>query len=264
VDVKFPNENEVPKYIEDPRFRQLNEIGNGHFEVTMAKKKINLDLPIQIGYFVYCYAKLRMLEFYYDFIDKFVDRKNYEYCEMDTDSAYIALSGPTLESVIKPNMLDQFYEEREQWLPSDYCPTHKTDFQISQQTGQSWFKTKPDSDDFCADCLTRKNFTKRSPGLFKVEWQGKGIVALCSKTFYAFGTSDKISAKAIIKHQNDLTPEKFLNVLLKRKADKGINYGFRPMHNKMHTYTQSRDALSYLYIKRQICDDNVSTRPLHI
>ena len=35
-----------------------------------------------------------MLRFYYDFMDKFVDRCNFEYCEMDTDSAYMALAAP--------------------------------------------------------------------------------------------------------------------------------------------------------------------------
>jgi hypothetical protein len=190
VDIKYPNENEVPKYIENPRFRQLDEIGNGHFEVTMAKNKINLDLPIQIGYFVYCYAKLRMLEFYFDFVDKFVDRKDFEYVEMDTDSAYIALSGPTLESVLKPDMVDQFYDEREQWLPSDYCTAHKNDFKTSEQAGESWTRANKNADDFCGDCLARKQFTKRSPGLFKVEWEGKGIIALCSKTFFGFGTDN--------------------------------------------------------------------------
>ena len=34
-----------------------------------------MNLPIQIGFFVYQYAKLRMLEFYYDFMDKFIDRQ---------------------------------------------------------------------------------------------------------------------------------------------------------------------------------------------
>lgn len=45
-----------------------------------------------------------MLEFYYDFMDVYVDRLDFEYCEMDTDSAYMAISGPCLESVIKPEM----------------------------------------------------------------------------------------------------------------------------------------------------------------
>jgi hypothetical protein len=34
--------------------------------VGMSKKTIRLDLSMQIGCFVYQYAKLRMLEFYYD------------------------------------------------------------------------------------------------------------------------------------------------------------------------------------------------------
>jgi hypothetical protein len=55
----------------------------------MSKKTIRLDLSMQIGCFVYQYAKLRMLEFYYDFMDVFVDRSDFQYCSMDTDSAYM-------------------------------------------------------------------------------------------------------------------------------------------------------------------------------
>ena len=49
-----------------------------------------MDLPLQIGVAVYHLAKLRMLEFFYDFIDKFIDRLDYEMIEMDTDSNYFA------------------------------------------------------------------------------------------------------------------------------------------------------------------------------
>jgi len=58
-----------------------------------SKKRMNLNLPIQIEFFVYQYAKLRMFQFYYDFLDKYLDHSDYQYCEMDTDSAYIALAG---------------------------------------------------------------------------------------------------------------------------------------------------------------------------
>ena len=34
------------------------------------------------------FSKLRMLEFYYDGIDRFVDRKDFQYVDMDTDDAY--------------------------------------------------------------------------------------------------------------------------------------------------------------------------------
>jgi hypothetical protein len=59
---------------------------------------------VNTGCFVYQYAKLRMLEFYYDFMDVFVDRSDFQYCSMDTDSAYMALSATSLEEVIKPEM----------------------------------------------------------------------------------------------------------------------------------------------------------------
>ena len=101
----------------------------------MAKKTLTFNLPCQIGFFVYCYAKLRMLEWYYDFLDVFVDRSSFEYIKMDMDSAYIAPAGQTLESVIKSHLVDRFYAEREQWLPSDYCVTHKTEFKEKERAG---------------------------------------------------------------------------------------------------------------------------------
>lgn len=74
----------------------------------MAKRKIKLDLPIKLGHFILQYAKLRMLGFYYDIMDLYVDRTNFECCEMDTDSAYMAISGTCLENVIRPEMKDKY------------------------------------------------------------------------------------------------------------------------------------------------------------
>ena len=47
---------------------------------------------------MYQYANLRMLQFYYDFLDKYLDRSGFQMCEMDTDSAYIAIAGESVES----------------------------------------------------------------------------------------------------------------------------------------------------------------------
>ena len=49
-----------------------------------------MDLPLQIGVAVYHLAKLRMLDFYCNFIDKYIDRSDFELLEMDTDSNYFA------------------------------------------------------------------------------------------------------------------------------------------------------------------------------
>ena len=41
------------------------------------KHKIFMDTPIQIGCVVYQLVKLRMLQFYYDCLDKYVDRSDF-------------------------------------------------------------------------------------------------------------------------------------------------------------------------------------------
>ena len=74
-DVKYvQGENETSLKINDPLFRNLECLDQEeqYYEVEMAKRKIRLDLPIQPGYFILQYAKLRMLEFYYDFMDCYV------------------------------------------------------------------------------------------------------------------------------------------------------------------------------------------------
>ena len=53
-----------------------------------------------------------MLQFYYDFSDKYVDRSDFEYCEMDTDSAYIAITCESLEDLVKPEMMHEFENDK--------------------------------------------------------------------------------------------------------------------------------------------------------
>ena len=68
---------------------------HGYYEVEKTKKKINLDLPIHIGVFILNYAKLRMLEFYYDFLDYYLHHEDFEILEMDTDSNYLGITAET-------------------------------------------------------------------------------------------------------------------------------------------------------------------------
>ena len=49
-----------------------------------------------------------MLEFYYDFIDFYLDRSDFQYCEMDTDSASIAFSSDNFEDLIKPQLREHY------------------------------------------------------------------------------------------------------------------------------------------------------------
>ena len=68
-----------------------------------------IERPYQCGIAVYQLAKLRMLEFYYDFLDKYFSRKDFEMCYMNTHSFYLAMSGDSLYEIFKPEM-KQAYE----------------------------------------------------------------------------------------------------------------------------------------------------------
>ena len=112
----YMGENETLKH-NDPRYRLSSEIAEGLYEVQMAHKKVTHDIPKQLGFLVLQYAKLRMLEFYYDCLDYYMNRDDYELCQMDTDSIYFAifskLPEPGLEShplvpLVKPRRLEEF------------------------------------------------------------------------------------------------------------------------------------------------------------
>ena len=77
----------------------------------MNKSVVKYTLPLHIGLFVYQYAKIRMLQFYYDFVDRYVERPLFQYCEMDTDSAYIALAGESIDGLVR-------IDRRARYLPT--------------------------------------------------------------------------------------------------------------------------------------------------
>ena len=80
------------------------------------KRALSMNVPVVVGFSILQLAKLRMLQFYYDCIDRFVDRKDFQYVEADTDNAYMALSAP-LESMLRPGMEREFCDEYGSWFP---------------------------------------------------------------------------------------------------------------------------------------------------
>ena len=101
-DIVYVDEFEISTEIIDNHFYDMTELPDGYYEMEKTKQKINLDLPIHIGVFILNYAKLRMLEFKYDCVDKYLSHENFECSEMDTDLAYMAISGDSFEELIKP------------------------------------------------------------------------------------------------------------------------------------------------------------------
>ena len=220
------DEEEVDKSLRSARFKTLEEIGPA-YKVELRKIKINIDRPFQVGIVVYQLAKLRMLQFYYEFLDFYLDRRDFELIQMDTDSMYFALSRERLEDAIRPGYETQFEEEKKRWL--------------------AWNK-----------------WSNREPGLFKLEKEATSGIALCSKCYHmedqATGQA-KVSSKGVNKRQNEMRRERFERALAGDR-DVVVNRGFRMRDGAMYTYEQRKLGLSAYYDKRWVLPDGIHTEPL--
>ena len=163
---------------------------------------------------------------------RFFDKADFEYIEMDTDSAYIAITAGSLDELVKPEMRGVYDAEKHHWFP------------------------RPD----------HYQHDKRTPGLFKVEWEGDGVVALNSKCYYCFGGEhgNKFSCKGVNKKTNPITKEMYLDVLQTKCTQTVTNRGFRLHGLHIYTYRQLKNGLTYLYVKRRVLADRVSTEPLDL
>ena len=101
-DVSYCTEKAASLMVNDKRFRQLDIVVNDAYEIEMNKKTVKYTLPVHVGFFVLQYAKMRMLQFYYDFINRYVERPLFQYCEMDTDSAYLVLADESVDDRVTP------------------------------------------------------------------------------------------------------------------------------------------------------------------
>ena len=127
-----------------------------------------------------------MLQFYYDFLDKYLHRSDFQMCEMDMDSAYIAISGESVENLVKPELKAEFEATKCNWFPRMDAPEHKA-------------------------------YDKRTPGLFKVEWEGQGIIGLCSKTTTVLGPKISLVVRVSIRNAMTLTKINTLMSYLQNK-----------------------------------------------
>ena len=82
-------------------FKRLDHINDQLYEVELAKADIEHREPILVGFFILQYAKLRKLELYYNFFERFCDVNNFEELEKYTDSFYLVLSEKELYDCIR-------------------------------------------------------------------------------------------------------------------------------------------------------------------
>lgn len=71
--VEYCSDAKASRKVDTSLFRKLDNITDETYEVDSCKKTIKINLPIQVSFFFYQYAKLRMLQFHYDFLGKNLD-----------------------------------------------------------------------------------------------------------------------------------------------------------------------------------------------
>ena len=232
--------------INDPKFKNISTITDTVKEITMGKRSISCDLPIQLSFTVLQLAKLRILQIYYDFFQAKCEPGTYEICQMDTDSLYFSFSKPDLASIVKPEYKDDFINGL-----TNNC----NDLPYGPDQGHF----------FLRDCCDKhRSFDKRTPGLFKMEATGTEMISLCSKT-YSLKKSDgtlKFSSKGLNRHALSDPHEVYRRVLYTGDAEGGKNIGYRAHKGRVFTCEEEKKAISYFYCKRQVLDDGIRTRPI--
>lgn len=203
--------------------------------VSNSKKNVKQNMPIHVAGLIFSQAKLRMLQFYYDFVDKYIERKNFQYMYSDTDSIWMAYASENpfdLKSgLIKKGMEEQFEVEKYKYLVY-------TEYDV------------------------------RTPGLFKVEYAASKLICLAAKSYFAEPgkgeSKPKFGGKGI-QMRNGLKMDDFSGALFEGKETVVTNMGFRFAHNKslgFQKYSQTKRGVNSDYDKRGLLDNGINTFPL--
>ena len=252
----------VTRYLSDEKahaainsklFKKLDHVNNSLYEVELAKAQIEHREPIIVGFFILQYAKLRMLELYYNFFTRFCDVNKFEELEMDTDSLYLALAERTLEDCIRPEM-------RAEWQ------------RLRSNDGVDNFTADAAANFFPRTCCVKyKQHDKREPGLFKEEFRYTEMLCLCSKTYCCYDVtsnkpkfSSKSLNKRVLEQNGDGPLEQYRRDLNEKVNVTSNNRGFRTNNHSVATYEQVKKGLSYFYPKRIVETDGIHIQTLNL
>ena len=247
--MKYLSDEETHAAFNSKLLKRLDHVNNSLYEVELAKAQIEHKEPIIVGFVILQYAKLRMLELYYNFFTKFRDVAKFEVLEMDTDLLYLALAEKKLEVCIKPEMRT----ERQRLRSNDCVDSFTAD-------AVAFFPRT------C--CVKHKQHDKREPGLFEEEFGCTEMLCLCSKTYSCYDvTSDKLKFsskghnKRVLEQSGDGPLQKYCRVLNEKVNVTSNNRGFRTNNHSVATYQQLNKSLCNFYPKRILETDRIHAQP---
>ena len=236
------SQHTVRKYLADEKthaainsklFKKLDHVNKSLYEVELAQAQIEHKEPIIVGFFILQYAKLRMLELYYNFFPRFCDVNKFEELEMDKGSPYLALAEKELEDCIRPEMRTEW-----QGLRSNDC--------VDSFTADAVTKFFPRT---C--CVKHKQHDKREPVLSIEEIRCTDVLCLCSKTYCCYDVTSnelKFSSKGlnkrVLEQSCDGPLEMYRRVLNEEVNVTSNKRGIRTNNHSVATYEQVKKSFS--------------------
>ena len=247
---KYLNDEKTHAAINSKLLKKLDHVINSLNVVELARAQIGHKDPNIVVFFIPQYAKLRMLELFYNFFTRFCDVNKFAELQMDTDSMYPALAEKELEDCIRPEMRTEW-----QRLRSNECVDKFTADAVANFFTPTYR-------------VKHKQHDERELGLFKEEFRCTEMLCLCSKTYccyYATSNKFKFSSrdlnKRVLDQSGDGPLEKY-RIVLNEKINVISNYrGFRKNNHSVATFEQDKKGLSYLYPKRIVESDGIHTQP---
>ena len=239
--------------VNDPLFKKVCDLPGDIFEIEKSKKTVSLDTPIQLAFCILQSAKLKLLEFYYDCLDYYAKREDFELSHCDTDSLYFSMSGKTLSDIVIPEKKEEF-----EYYIYNQCHDLDSHGNVFRASNKIFFPRE------CCD--VHRQYDKRERGVYKKEAEGTEVICLAPKTYHLTrdGLQDCVKAKGINKSVLINPRDLYYKALFSREAGYADNIGFRAVHNSIMTYTQRKKGFTFDYTKRVVLPNGIDTKPLSL
>jgi hypothetical protein len=264
--------------------------GDKLYEVEMAHKSIRLNIPIHLGKSVLDRAKLRMLEWVYDYLNVYLLPGSYQAIQMDTDSFYCAYNMEVDYAKLgDPKTQDDL----------DYHPftTKIRPHLMEQWRALIWSQTDCCYDEWVPDytrhfeprrcCVDHNKHDQKTPFLFKLEAWGNKMTALSSKTYSLVedGVGTKFATKGIQKRaikqsrpegadEHSHVYDRMTSAIEERNCGELVkNVSLRNDQKPtagvtesrgMSTVSQMKAPFNIIYTKRVVQANGIDTEPLDI
>ena len=108
----------LDKALRSPFFDDSKEIGWA-YDIKEFKRSVMIKRPYQHDIAVSQLAKLRSLELFYDYVDKFFSRQDFELCSMDRDSVCLEMSGDSLDEIDRSELKQAYETDMKTWFATD-------------------------------------------------------------------------------------------------------------------------------------------------